>query len=206
MPPRIPPPLRAASLPLSAITRPLLLRLQPQSHGQSASYSTPAGDDASAEGPNQRPSTKGDDASKLGRYPHRVHRLQKRNRIRHWLQKQGPGFKWAGAKDVRPFRFLPNAQKNEDQPFPLNPEFRAQPVLSEDAREDIWSRFFEKQEGIKAISVALNVDQRRVAAVVRMKEVEKRWLAEVCIPFFPPVLPPRARCLPNAGGSRLGRR
>jgi len=106
-----------------------------------------------------------------------------------WLHKQGPGFKWPLAKDARPLHFLPNATKNEDQPFPLNPEFRSQPVLSESAREDIWRRVVEKRESIKAVSVALNIDQRRVAAVVRMKEVEKRWVAEVCNVFTRPFTP-----------------
>lgn len=37
-----------------------------------------------------------------------------------------------------------------------------------------------KWEGVKAVSAELGVDQRRVAAVVRMKEVEKDWEAKVC--------------------------
>lgn len=44
-----------------------------------------------------------------------------------------------------------------------------------------------KGETIKAVSAELGVDIRRVAAVVRLKEVEKDWEAKVsCVPpiFF----------------------
>ncbi|KKA28514.1 hypothetical protein TD95_002894 [Thielaviopsis punctulata] len=65
-----------------------------------------------------------------------------------------------------------------DQPFPLNPQFRSQPVLSEAAREWIWRRVVQHGEALKVVSADLGVDVRRVAAVVRLKEVEKRWLSE----------------------------
>lgn len=44
----------------------------------------------------------------------------------------------------------------------------------------IWNKVMVKWEGVKAVSAELGVDQRRVAAVVRMKEVEKDWEAKVC--------------------------
>jgi hypothetical protein len=69
------------------------------------------------------------------------------------------------------------------QPFPLNPLFRSQPVLSEEARESIWSRVVKDGEALKVVSADLGVDVRRVAAVVRLKEVEKRWVAEVGEPL-----------------------
>lgn len=37
----------------------------------------------------------------------------------------------------------------------------------------------QKGETIKAVSAELGVDIRRVAAVVRLKEVEKDWIAKV---------------------------
>lgn len=72
----------------------------------------------------------------------------------------------------------------EDQPFPLNPEFRSEPVLSESARELIWNKVRRNSESLKAVSAELGVDVRRVAAVVRLKEVEKAWISEVSIFFF----------------------
>ncbi|OHF03359.1 hypothetical protein CORC01_01412 [Colletotrichum orchidophilum] len=67
---------------------------------------------------------------------------------------------------------------NEDQPFPMNPFFRSQPVLSEELREEVFTRVKNKKESLKLVSAELGIDVRRVAAVVRMKEIEKQWEAE----------------------------
>ncbi|KAL7789087.1 eukaryotic mitochondrial regulator domain-containing protein [Trichoderma ceciliae] len=66
----------------------------------------------------------------------------------------------------------------QDQPFPLNPLFRSQPVLDERTRELIWDRVMGRGESLKAVSAEMGVDVRRVAAVVRLKEVEKQWNRE----------------------------
>jgi hypothetical protein len=76
-----------------------------------------------------------------------------------------------------------HAVKN-DQPFPNNPAFRSEPVLSERAREMIWYSVMVKGLPLKAVSAEYSVDMRRVAAVVRMKEIEKRWEREVCCDSF----------------------
>jgi len=73
----------------------------------------------------------------------------------------------------------PHYLGGNDQPFPQNPLFRSQPVLDEDARELIWRRVKKNGEALKVVSADLGVDVRRVAAVVRLKEVEKRWISEV---------------------------
>ncbi|KAF3768584.1 hypothetical protein M406DRAFT_354926 [Cryphonectria parasitica EP155] len=77
------------------------------------------------------------------------------------------------------------------QPFPSNPAFTSQPVLSEEAREMIWKRVFMDEEPIKVVSAQLGVDHRRVAAVVRMKTVEKEWEKEgrkLAVPYSRAVL------------------
>lgn len=72
-----------------------------------------------------------------------------------------------------------------DQPFPQNPFFRSQPVLDEDARETIWRRVQRNNEPMKVVSADMGVDVRRVAAVVRLKEIEKRWVKQVSrFPLF----------------------
>lgn len=75
----------------------------------------------------------------------------------------------------------------QDQPFPLNPLFRSQPVLDEQTRELIWDKVMGRGESLKAVSAEMGVDVRRVAAVVRLKEVEKQWQREVSstIPYPP---------------------
>ncbi|MBE3047669.1 hypothetical protein IMZ48_35180 [Candidatus Bathyarchaeota archaeon] len=76
-----------------------------------------------------------------------------------------------------------------DQPFPNNPFFRSQAVLDENARETIWRRVQRKQEPMKVVSADMGVDVRRVAAVVRLKEIEKSWMAKVRL-----ALPPSVYC------------
>ena len=66
-----------------------------------------------------------------------------------------------------------------NQPFPNNPAFRSEPVLSERARQMVWHAVMVKGMPLKAVSAEYSVDVRRVAAVVRLKEVEKRWEREV---------------------------
>jgi hypothetical protein len=52
-------------------------------------------------------------------------------------------------------------------------------VLSEEARETIWNNVMVEGLPLKAVSARFSVDMRRVAAVVRMKEIEKRWETSV---------------------------
>lgn len=64
-------------------------------------------------------------------------------------------------------------------PFPQNPLFKSQPILDDQARELIWTKILQKGETIKAVSAELGVDINRVAAVVRLKEVEKDFISKV---------------------------
>lgn len=88
-----------------------------------------------------------------------------------WLDKEGRKFKAARGK--------PTYLLGHNQPFPLNPAFKSQSVLSEESREEIWQRVIVQGEALKAVSAKFGVDMRRVAAVVRLKEVEKTWEAQV---------------------------
>lgn len=74
-----------------------------------------------------------------------------------------------------------------DTPFPGNPFFRSQSVLDENARETIWRRVKRNGEPMKVVSADMGVDVRRVAAVVRLKEIEKSWQKKVspCHPILP---------------------
>lgn len=78
---------------------------------------------------------------------------------------------------------------SKEGPFPANPAFKSENVLSENAREEIWRRVVKQGEAIKAVSANFGVDMRRVAAVVRLKEVEKAWQREVSHTHFLLVLP-----------------
>lgn len=73
-----------------------------------------------------------------------------------------------------------------DQPFPNNPLFRSQTVLDESTRELIWEKVIQRGDSLKAVSAEMGVDVRRVAAVVRLKEVEKKWVQDVSISLEQP--------------------
>lgn len=78
---------------------------------------------------------------------------------------------------------LPPARESDLRPYPLNPNFHSQKVLSEEMRDVIWQKVVEKKESVSAVSAELGVDMRRIGAVVRLKTVEKNWEKEVS-PFI----------------------
>ncbi len=75
--------------------------------------------------------------------------------------------------------WLPKEQARDLRPYPLNRQFRSQAVLSEELRQKIHELVAERGIDIKAVSASFGVDIRRVAAVVRLVAVEKKWVEEV---------------------------
>lgn len=69
-------------------------------------------------------------------------------------------------------------------PFPMNPHFVSESILSEALRLEIWKRVMVEKKSVRQVSVELGVEMRRVGAVVRLVEVEKRMRAKVrdCCP------------------------
>lgn len=65
-------------------------------------------------------------------------------------------------------------------PYPLNRSFRSQSVLSNQMREEIYSRVKTQGKSVRQVSAELAVSLERVAAVVRLKAVEKEWVDSVC--------------------------
>jgi len=65
-----------------------------------------------------------------------------------------------------------------NRPFPLNPLFVSESILSEELRSEIYNRVVIQKMSVRAVSVELGVDMKRVAAVVRLVELEKRWRKE----------------------------
>ncbi|KAL2813244.1 eukaryotic mitochondrial regulator protein-domain-containing protein [Aspergillus granulosus] len=61
------------------------------------------------------------------------------------------------------------------RPFPLNFSFKSEAILSEELRNDIYERVVVQKQSVRAVSVKMGVDMRRVAAVCRLVELEKRW-------------------------------
>lgn len=77
------------------------------------------------------------------------------------------------------------------RPFPLNKYFRSQPVLSEDLREAIYQRVKKDGATVSLASVEFGVSNERVGAVVRLKQMEKEWIAQgkkLALPYSKSVL------------------
>lgn len=98
--------------------------------------------------------------------------------MRLWMQVEGKKYKTHSPGSGPNYMSHPSAPM---APFSENPSFISERVLSEEAREMIWEKIMRQGESIKAVSAELGVDMRRVAAVVRLKEVEKDWVAKVGI-------------------------
>lgn len=84
----------------------------------------------------------------------------------------------ADAKDGQ--RRLPPERASDLRPFPLNRDFRSQSVLSEELREEVWRQIAVEKQTVQTVSAVFGIDMRRVAAVVRLKTVEKEWVEKVC--------------------------
>jgi len=77
---------------------------------------------------------------------------------------------------------IPKERLSDLRPYPLNRSFRSQPVLSEDLREELYHLVVERSMDVATVAATFSVDIRRVVAVVRLKTVEKQWVAEVSVP------------------------
>ncbi|GAP89934.1 putative 37S ribosomal protein mitochondrial [Rosellinia necatrix] len=109
-----------------------------------------------------------------------------RRLFREWERNQGAVFR-RHTTPGRPTYLLPfganrGSARFQDEdltgPFPLNPHFKGVKVLDEQARKLIWQKVMRDGETIKGVSAEFGVDIRRVAAIVRLKEVEQDWLAK----------------------------
>lgn len=111
-----------------------------------------------------------------------------RRRFLEWLDNKGS--KYRTPRGPRGTNYVTRPVKTGDiyddkMPFPNNTLFRSEPVLSDRARELIWTSVMKEGMPLKAVSAQFHVDMRRVAAVVRMKEIEKKWTREVSQPAGP---------------------
>jgi hypothetical protein len=75
---------------------------------------------------------------------------------------------------------LPVEQKKDLRPFPNNPNFNSESVLSDELREEVWKRVIAEGKSVKVVSAELGIEMNRVGAVVRLMEVQKEWERKVC--------------------------
>ena len=91
----------------------------------------------------------------------------------------------------------PKERLSDLRPYPLNQGFRSQPVLSEDLREMLYIQTVEQGHDLSSVAATFGVDLRRVAAVVRLKTIEKQWQAEVSAVMCLSSYPSAALMIPN---------
>lgn len=93
-----------------------------------------------------------------------------------------------GEQNVAGDEVIPKESSEDLMPFPLNQQFKSQAVLSEEFKDQIYHQVVELKKSVKLVSAELNVEMRRIGAVVRLKTIEKQWVEQVCLHFFHSVL------------------
>ncbi|KAL8751340.1 MAG: hypothetical protein Q9199_006484 [Rusavskia elegans] len=73
---------------------------------------------------------------------------------------------------------IPKEMADDLMPFPLNRQFRSQPVLSEELRDEIYRRIDKEKKSVRTVSAELGVEMQRVGAVFRLKTIENQWMQE----------------------------
>ncbi|KAF7593237.1 hypothetical protein BBP40_011778 [Aspergillus hancockii] len=101
---------------------------------------------------------------------------KRRNEMFAWLHTEG-----AALKNHTPGspNYLSKLKKDGEhsaplRPFPLNNNFLSEPILSMELRNEVYHRVVNLKKSVRAVSVDLGIDMRRVGAVVRLVELEKR--------------------------------
>ena len=85
------------------------------------------------------------------------------------------------AADGEKEKKLEKETREDLRPFPLNQHFVSESVLSEPLRQEIWKRVKVDGKSARTVSVELGVEMRRIGAVVRLVEVERRMRANVSL-------------------------
>ncbi|RAL02076.1 mitochondrial 37S ribosomal protein mS45 [Aspergillus ibericus CBS 121593] len=102
-----------------------------------------------------------------------------RNQMFLWLQHQAAELKHHKPGSTNYLsQIIPGSLFPESRPFPQNIHYRSESILSEELRREIHHRVVVRKKSVRAVSVELKVDMRRVAAVVRLVELEKRMTQE----------------------------
>ena len=86
-------------------------------------------------------------------------------------------------KNLQVGKGIPKESLDDLMPFPMNRQFRSQPVLSEEFKDEIFKRWKDGYS-VRRVSSDLQVEMRRVGAVIRLKAVEEQWKSEVSLEFL----------------------
>lgn len=102
----------------------------------------------------------------------------------NWINGPGAVFKQAGEEGPKYLssydkRTWERKDRASNVPYPMNPAFKSTPVLSNEMREQIYKRVEIEGASVRKASAEFAVSLERVAAVVRLKAVERKWQNEV---------------------------
>lgn len=100
-----------------------------------------------------------------------------RRQMFEWLATQGSGLKHHTPGETNYLKMADGSQSN--RPFPNNMTFISESVLSEELRNEVYYRVKEQKKSPRAVSVELGIDMNRIAAVVRLVELERRQREKV---------------------------
>ena len=95
-----------------------------------------------------------------------------------WLNNEGAALKHHTPGETNYVTRIKDRGNNPDaaatRPFPNNQHFFSEPVLSEELRNEVYNRVIGQKKSVRAVSVELGIDMKRIAAVVRLVELEIR--------------------------------
>ncbi|KAJ5417077.1 uncharacterized protein N7487_000627 [Penicillium crustosum] len=104
-----------------------------------------------------------------------------RRQMFEWLDGEGAVFKHhipGQTNYVTSLKQRDNEGSDKARPFPNNQNFFSEPILSEELRNEVYNRVVEQKKSARVVSVELGIDMKRIAAVVRLVELEKRQRAQ----------------------------
>jgi hypothetical protein len=100
-----------------------------------------------------------------------------------WLNSEGASLKHHTPGETNYVTRIKDRGNNPEaaatRPFPNNPLFISESILSEELRNEIYNRVIGQKKSLRAVSVELGIDMKRIAAVVRLVELEVRQRQQV---------------------------
>ncbi|CAG7936065.1 unnamed protein product [Penicillium salamii] len=97
-----------------------------------------------------------------------------RRQMFEWLSTEGAELKHHIPGETNYVTRIKDGPMSATRPFPNNPNFVSESVLSEELRNEVYNRVVEEKKSVRAVSMDLGIDMKRIAAVVRLVELEKR--------------------------------
>ncbi|CAG7920390.1 unnamed protein product [Penicillium olsonii] len=97
-----------------------------------------------------------------------------RRQMFEWLSTDGAELKHHIPGETNYVTRLKDSPMSATRPFPNNPNFVSESVLSEELRNEVYTRVVEEKKSVRAVSMDLGIDMKRIGAVVRLVELEKR--------------------------------